>query len=305
LFACCAILIAFSAIINDVVSYGDCQTREPSVTQCGKTVLYWGKQTYIMGIINVSPDSFAGDGLGDIEAAVARARHMAAQGADIIDIGGESTRPDSMPISVNEELHRVIPVVEKVAAEVSLPLSIDTYKLEVARRALDAGANMINDVWGLKKEPKLAELAAQRGAPIVLMSNQRDVSPHHDVTFPDIISVVIADLRRAIEQALSMGMPWENIITDPGIGFGKTQEQNLELMQRLEELKILGRPILLGSSRKSVIGSVLDLPSDQRLEGTMATVAIGIAKGADIVRVHDIKEVARVCKMSDAIIRGG
>ena len=258
-----------------------------------------------MGIINVSPDSFAGDGLGDIEAAVARAKRMAAQGADIIDIGGESTRPDSKPISLDEELHRVIPVVEKVAAEVSLPLSVDTYKLEVARHALDAGANMINDVWGLKKEPKLAELAAQRGVPIILMSNQRDVSPLHDVIFSDIVSVVIAALQRAIQQSLAVGVPGENIIIDPGIGFGKTQEQNLEIMRRLEELKTLGRPILLGSSRKSVIGYVLDLPSDQRLEGTMATVAIGIAKGADIVRVHDIKEMTRICKMSDAIIRGG
>lgn len=258
-----------------------------------------------MGIINVSPDSFAGDGLEGIEAAVARAKRMAAQGADIIDIGGESTRPGSVPISVDEELHRVIPVVEKVAAEVSLPLSIDTYKLEVARHALDAGASMINDVWGLKKEPKLAELAAQKGALIVLMSNQRDVSPHHDVVFPDIVSVVIADLQRAIQQSLAMGVSWGNIIVDPGIGFGKTQEQNLELMRRLGELKVLGRPILLGSSRKSVIGYVLNLPSNQRLEGTMATVAIGILKGADVVRVHDIMEMARVCKMSDAIIRGG
>jgi dihydropteroate synthase len=276
-----------------------------SKTQCGKTVFYWGKQTYIMGIINVSPDSFAGDGLGDIEAAVARAKRMAAQGADIIDIGGESTRPDSKPISLDEELHRVIPVVEKVAAEVSLPLSVDTYKLEVARHALDAGANMINDVWGLKKEPKLAELAAQRGVPIILMSNQRDVSPLHDVIFPDIVSVAIADLQRAIQQSLAAGVPWKNIIIDPGIGFGKTQEQNLEIMRRLEELKTLGRPILLGSSRKSVIGYVLNLSPNQRLEGTMATVAIGIAKGADIVRVHDIKEMTRICKMSDAIIRGG
>lgn len=257
-----------------------------------------------MGIINVSPDSFAGDGLADVEAAVARAKYMAAQGADIIDVGGESTRPGSAPISASEELARVIPVLEKVAAEVSLPLSIDTYKLEVARQALAVGANMVNDVWGLKKEPELAELAAQRGVPIILMSNQRDVSPHHDVAFSDIVSVVIADLRRAVGQALAAGVPWENIVIDPGIGFGKTQEQNLELMQRLEELKILGRPILLGSSRKSVIGYVLGLPANERLEGTMATVAIGIAKGADIVRVHDVRETARVCKMSDAIIRG-
>ncbi|GAI05576.1 unnamed protein product [marine sediment metagenome] len=229
---------------------------------------------------------------------------MAVEGADIIDIGGESTRPGSAPISVDEELSRLIPVLERLVKEISVPLSVDTYKLEVAREALDAGVNMINDIWGLKKEPKLAELAAQREAPIILMSNQRDISPDHDVTFPDILSVLISDLQRAIQQALISGMSWENIIIDPGIGFGKTQEQNLEIIRRLEELEVLSRPVLIGTSRKSVIGRVLGLPSDQRLEGTAATVAIGIAKGADIVRVHDVKEVARVCKMSDAIIRG-
>lgn len=256
-----------------------------------------------MGIINLSPDSFAGDGLGNVELAVDRAKRMAVEGADIIDIGGESTRPGSTPISVDEELSRVIPVLERLTREISVPLSIDTYKLEVAREALDAGVNMINDIWGLRKEPKLAELLAQREAPIILMSNQRDISPDRDVTFPDIMSVLISDLRRAIQQALISGVSRENIIIDPGIGFGKTQEQNLEIIRRLEELEVLSRPVLIGTSRKSVIGRVLGLPSDQRLEGTAATVALGIAKGADIVRVHDVKEVARVCKMSDAIIR--
>jgi dihydropteroate synthase len=280
-------------------------------TRCGRSVFHWGKRTYVMGVINVSPDSFSGDGLADVEEAIARAKRLASEGADIIDIGGESTRPASTPLSPDEELRRVIPVVEKLAHETSVPLSVDTYKLEVARQALDAGANMLNDIWGLKKEPRLAELAAQKGVPIALMSNQRD-SPRHD-----IIPAVISDLKRAIEQALDAGVPWENIIVDPGIGFGKTQEQNLEILRRLEELQALGRPILLGSSRKSVIGWVLDLtpeqrlnevafipPGDQRLEGTAATIAIGIAKGADIVRVHDVKEMARVCKMSDAIMRG-
>ena len=279
-------------------------------TQCGRSVFYWGKRTYVMGVINVSPDSFSGDGLADVEEAVARAERLASEGADIIDIGGESTRPGSTPISTDEELRRVIPVVEKLAHKISVPLSVDTYKLKVARQALNAGANMINDIWGLKKEPRLAELAAQKGVPIALMSNQRD-SPGHD-----IMSAVISDLKRAIEQALDAGVPWENIIVDPGIGFGKTQEQNLEVLQRLEELQALNRPILLGSSRKSFIGWALDLtpeqrlnevafvpPGDQRLEGTAATIAIGIAKGTDIVRVHDVKEMARVCKMSDAIVR--
>jgi len=280
-------------------------------TSCGKSVFRWGKRTYVMGVINVSPDSFSGDGLADAEEAVARAKRLASEGADIIDIGGESTRPGSTPISPDEELRRVIPVVERLAHKISVPLSVDTYKLEVARQALNAGANMINDIWGLKKEPRLAELAAQKGVPIALMSNQRG-SPCHD-----IMSAVISDLKRATEQALSAGVPRENIIVDPGIGFGKTQEQNLEVLQRLEELQALGRPILLGSSRKSFIGWVLDLtpeqrssevafvpPGDQRLEGTAATIAIGITKGADIVRIHDVKEMARVCKMSDALVRG-
>ena len=265
-----------------------------------------------MGVINVSPDSFSGNGLADAEGAIARAKRLASEGADIIDIGGESTRPGSNPISTDEELRRVIPVVEKLAREISVPLSVDTYKLEVARQALNVGASMINDIWGLQKEPKLAELATRQGVPIALMSNQRGLAPCHD-----IVSAVISDLRRSIEQALCAGVPWENIIIDPGIGFGKTQEQNLEILRRLEELKALGRPVLLGSSRKSFIGWVLDLtpeqrtegvafvpPSDQRLEGTAATIAIGIAKGADIVRVHDVEEMMRVCKMSDAIIRG-
>ena len=280
-------------------------------TRCGSTTFHWGKRTYIMGVVNVSPDSFSGDGITSVEDAVARAKQLTSEGADIIDVGGESTRPGSNPISNDEELRRVIPVVKRLAQETSVPVSVDTYKLEVAHHALNAGASMINDIWGLQNEPGLAELAAQKGVPIALMSNQRD-SPCHD-----IMPAVIADLTGAIEEALIAGVPWENIIIDPGIGFGKTQQQNLEILRRLEELKALGRPILLGSSRKSFIGWVLDLtteqrsnkvafvaPGDQRLEGTAATVAIGIANGGDIVRVHDVKEMARVCKMSDAIVRG-
>jgi len=293
-------------------NHGNSKWGKLGSTQCGKNLFHWGKQTYIMGVINLSPDSFSGDGLKDIEAAVARAKQLAAEGADIIDIGGESTRPGLPSISVDEELCRVIPVLERLSNETSLPLSVDTYKLEVARHALDAGASMINDIWGLKREPRLAELAAQKKVPIVLMSNQRDSPPCHD-----IMSIIISDLQRAIKQALTLGVPWENIIIDPGIGFGKTQEQNLEILRRLEELKTLDRPILLGSSRKSVIGWVLDLspeqrsegtafipPTDHRLEGTAATLAIGIAKGADIMRVHDVKEMTLVCRVSDAIIRG-
>jgi len=280
-------------------------------TQCGRSIFHWGQRTYVMGVVNVSPDSFSGDGLADVEEAVARAKRLASEGADIIDIGGESTRPGSTPISTNEELRRVIPVVEKLAVEISVPLSVDTYKLEVARQTLNAGANMINDIWGLKKEPRLAELAAQKGVPLVLMSNQRDS------LCPDIMSAIISDLKRAIKQALDAGVPWENIIIDPGIGFGKTPEQNLEVLRCLEELQTLNRPILLASSRKfSIRGLFNSTPKQrlnevafvpkrkQRLEETAAIIAIGIAKGVDIVRVHDVKEMARVCQMSDAIVRG-
>ena len=264
-----------------------------------------------MGVINVSPDSFSGDGIAGVEEALVRARTLVDEGADIIDVGGESTRPASEPLSIGEELDRVVPVVEKLARELVVPISVDTYKLEVARQALKAGANMINDIWALKKDPVLAELAAEQGVPIVLMSNQRGSHCH------DVVSAVISDLTRAVDQALHAGVSRENIIIDPGIGFGKTQQQNLEVLRRIEELRILGRPILLGTSRKSFIGWVLDLtpeqrlkdmafvpPGDRRLEGTAATIAIGIARGVDMVRVHDVKEMGRVCRMSDAIVRG-
>jgi dihydropteroate synthase len=268
------------------------------VTRCGKTTFHWGERTYVMGIVNVSPDSFSGDGLDSVDAAVAQAQRFVTEGVDILDVGGESTRPGSSPISVDEELQRVIPVLERLIGKVKMPLSVDTYKFDIARQALDAGAEMINDIWGLKKEPRLAELAAERGTPIILMSNQRD-KPRRN-----IVSAVIEDFKRSIDLALDSGVPWENIIVDPGIGFGKTLEQNLELVRRLDELKVLGRPILLGTSRKSMIGLILDLPPEQRLEGTAASIAIGIARGADIIRVHDVKEMIRVCRMSDAIIRG-
>lgn len=251
-----------------------------------------------MGVINVSPDSFSGDGLGDIEAAVAQAQRFVTEGADILDIGGESTRPNANPISVDEELHRVIPVIERLANEVPLPLSIDTYKSEVAQRALSSGARMINDIWGLKHDPRLAELAAEWKVPIILTSNQRHTPCQ------EIIPEVISSLKRSIKLALETGVAWENIIIDPGIGFGKTLEQNLEIVCRLDELRSLDRPILVGTSRKSMIGLVLSLPADQRLEGTAATVAISIAKGADMVRVHDVYQMVRVCQMSDAIVRG-
>jgi len=266
-------------------------------TRCGSATFRWGERTYVMGVINVSPDSFSGDGLQSVVQAVAQARRFVSEGVDMIDVGGESTRPGSSPVPVDEELRRVIPAIERLSGELSVPLSIDTYKLEVARRALDAGACMINDIWGLKVEPRLAELAAERKASMILMSNQRDKPQRR------IVPAVLSDLKRSIDLALDAGVAWENIIIDPGIGFGKSLEQNLELMRRLDELKVLGRPILLGTSRKSMIGLVLGVPPEERMEGTAATMAIGISGGADIVRVHDVKEALRVARMSDAIIR--
>ncbi len=269
------------------------------MTRCGGREFRWGERTYVMGIINVTPDSFSGDGLGeDFEAALAQGRRFAAEGADILDVGGESTRPDAAPVSAEEELRRVIPVIERLAAEVSLPISVDTYRYEVAQRALSAGARMINDIWGLEHDPRLADLAAEHGVPMVLMSNQRSRK------CDDIMPEVIASLKKSMALALDRGVPPDNIIVDPGVGFGKTLEQNLEIVRRLDELKFLKRPVLIGTSRKSMIGLVLNLPPDQRLEGTAATVAISIAKGADIVRVHDVAQMIRVCRMSDAVVRG-
>jgi dihydropteroate synthase len=272
-----------------------------ATTRIGNIEFRWGERTYVMGICNLSPDSFSGDGLGsDVEAAVTQAKRFVAEEADIIDVGGESTRPSTEPTSIDDidnELRLVIPVIERLASEISVPISIDTYKSGVASRALKTGATMINDIWGLKRDPRLADLAAEAGVPIILMSNQRDAPCQN------IMTEIIADLERGITIAMKAGVPEQNIVIDPGIGFGKSFEQNLEIIRRLAELKILNKPILLGSSRKSMIGLALDLPADQRLEGTAATVAIGIANGADIVRVHDVKEMVRVCRMSDAIIR--
>jgi dihydropteroate synthase len=269
------------------------------ITRCRGKEFRWGERTYMMGIINVTHDSFSGDGLGsDVETALAQAKRFQQERADILDVGGESTRPGAIPISTDEELRRVIPVLERLSAEISVPISIDTYKSEVARRALEAGANMINDIWGLKQDPRLAELVAEKKVPLILMHNQQGTS------YQKLIPEVISSLKQSLKLALDRGVDWENLIIDPGIGFGKTLEHNLEILRRLEEFKTLGRPILLGTSRKSVIGRVLDLPPQKRMEGTAATVAIGIAKGVDIVRVHDVAQMVRVCRMSDAIIRG-
>jgi dihydropteroate synthase len=273
--------------------------RGSGTTRCGKTEFRWGERTYVMGIINLSPDSFSGDGLSDSEMAILQARNMVREGADILDVGGESTRPGAPPISVEEELKRVIHVIERLASQVNVPISIDSYKYEVVRRALDAGASIINDQWGLKKEIRLADLARERKAPIILMNNLRD----RETLNPDIMVDVLSTLRTSLEAATRQGVPPQNIIIDPGIGFVKDWQNNIAILGRLDELKVLGKPILLGPSRKSFIKMILDLPADDRVEGTAAAVAIGIAKGIDIVRVHDVKQMVRVCKVSDAIIR--
>jgi len=262
-----------------------------------------------MGIINLSPDSFSGDGVTDLEVAVAQAHRFVSQGADILDIGGESTRPGWSSVSVDEEIKRVVPVIEQLVTEVSIPISIDTYKSEVAQKALGAGATVINDQWGLKKDPQLAELAAERNSPLILMSNQRDKGGYDaklqrdTAYYQDLMGEITSSLRKSLELALELGVPRENIMLDPGIGFGKTWRQDLEILRRLEELKELGRPILIGPSRKSFIGKVLNVPADERMEGNAAVVAIGIASGADMVRVHDVEQMVKVCRMSDAILR--
>ena len=284
--------------------------NEPGVTRCGNTEFHWGQRTYVMGIINLSPESFSGDGLTDESAVLEQAYRFAEEGADILDIGGESTRPGLAAISTEQELRRVMPVIEKLAGKISIPLSIDTGKYDVAVQALDAGVNMLNDQWGLKKEPRLAELAAARGVPLVMMSNQRDKGAYdpdikRDTGYTrDIMAEVTSNLKNSLALASKLGVPAENIILDPGIGFGKTWQQDLELIRNLEKLKGLGKPLLIGPSRKSVIGMVLNLPANERLEGTAAAAAISIAHGADMVRVHDVKQMVRVCRMSDAIIRG-
>jgi len=266
--------------------------------RCRGSLFKWGERTFVMGIINLSPDSFSGDGLSSTDAAVEQAKRFVEEGADFIDVGGESTRPDSNPVTLEEEIARVVPAISRLRDEIKVPISIDSYKYEVVRQAVAAGADIINDVWGLKKDSRLACLAAERNLPIILASNQRDRPCEGD-----ILPEIIADLKRAIGMCKDVGVFRDNIIVDPGIGFGKTREQNLEIVRRLAELRVLGKPILLGTSRKSFIGLTLDLPAGERLEGTAATNAIGIANGADIIRVHDVRFMTRLARMSDAITR--
>jgi dihydropteroate synthase len=275
----------------------------PQPLEIGGRSFAWGTRTFVMGIINVTPDSFSGDGLltggaDPVAAAVAQAQRMADEGADLLDIGGQSTRPGHAQLSVEAEMARAIPVVAAVRRALpDMPLSIDTTSARVAEAALDAGAQLINDVWGTAAEPELLSLAAQRATPLVLMHNRAAAR------YVNLVAEVIADLSRAIDVALAAGIAWERLIVDPGIGFGKTAQHNLALLHDLATLQVLGRPILLGTSRKSTIGKVLDLPADQRLEGTLATTALGIAAGVDIVRVHDVQPNVRLARMADAVVR--
>jgi dihydropteroate synthase len=274
----------------------------------GPRTFVWGERTYLMGVLNVSPESFAGDGVADVDAAVARARRLADEGADIIDVGGQSTRPAAGraaeagfdEIAPEEEVRRVVPVIERLVREFDVPVSVDTYKAPVARAALQAGAHLLNDIWGFRCDPALAGLCVEFGVSAVVMHNQRG-GPGAD----DPIEAAGAGLEASIAIAERAGLPRERLIGDPGFGFGWTVEQNLALLRRLGELRELGLPLLVGTSRKSTIGAVLEgAPVEERLFGTAATVALAIAAGADIVRVHDVAAMRDVVRVADAVVRG-
>jgi dihydropteroate synthase len=284
----------------------------------GDQTLTWGTRTYVMGILNITPDSFSGDGLladpAGSETAIQLAHRFVAAGVDILDVGGESTRPGSQPLEALAEKQRILPVIQQIAAELpGVLISVDTYKASVAEAALQAGARIINDVWGLRADPDLAHLAARCNAPVILMHNRSKPANaevranlggrYIGMQYNDLLADVKNELMESVNLALEAGIPGEHIILDPGIGFGKTVEQNLELLDRLAEIRQLGFPVLLGPSRKSFIGYTLDLPPDQRMEGTAAAVSVGIVRGADIVRVHDVEPMLRVVRMTDAIVR--
>ena len=289
-----------------------------SSLQIGNHIFDWGSRTYVMGILNITPDSFSGDGLlsrGDMmQQALKRAEHFIKSHADILDVGGESTRPGSEPISIAEEIERVVPVIQAISKQFpETVISVDTYKAKVAEEAFKAGAHILNDVWGLRADPGLANLVAKYKVPVILMhnrSNPASVEVRQQLgnayvgsEYVDLIEDVKRELLVSVEIAKKAGVEEGHIILDPGIGFGKTREHNLTLINRLDEIRALGYPILLGPSRKSFIGFTLDLPADERVEGTAAAVAVGITRGADIIRVHDVKEMSRVAKMTDAIVR--
>jgi dihydropteroate synthase len=272
---------------------------KPEPLQLGPHRFEWGSRTYVMGVLNVTPDSFSGDGVWPDRAAALRlAERHVADGADLLDIGGESTRPGAAPVPVEEELRRVVPLMEALASRLSIPISVDTTKAAVARAAVAAGAQIVNDISGLRHDPQMARVIATSGAAAVLMENGRGLS------YIDLLPDILTRLRQSVTLATRAGVPRERLIIDPGLGFGKRAAQSLEVIQRLGELRALGLPLLVGPSRKATIGRVLGLPVEERLEGTAAMVAVAIANGADIIRVHDVRAMARVARMTDAILRG-
>ncbi|MCU9615266.1 dihydropteroate synthase [Caldibacillus lycopersici] len=268
-----------------------------SKMKCRSYLLDFRNKTYIMGILNVTPDSFSDGGRhNEINRALSHARAMVQDGADIIDIGGESTRPGFAPVSAEEEIERIVPVVSELAKMLPVPISIDTYKAETAKQAIEAGGHIINDIWGAKKDPEIADVASEYNVPIILTHNRENMD------YQSFIRDALLDLYESITIAKKRGVRDDQIILDPGIGFAKTVEQNLEMMRNIDKVVALGYPVLLGTSRKSLIGAVLDLPVNERMEGTGATVCYGIEKGSSIIRVHDVKEMSRMAKMMDVLI---
>ncbi len=267
--------------------------------ECRGLKLELGERTLIMGILNATPDSFSDGGkFNTIESAVEQAKLMVAEGADIIDIGGESTRPGSMKVDLEEELKRVIPIIEAVSSSVNVPISIDTYKAIVAHHALQAGAHILNDIWGLKHDPEMGRVAERFGSPIILMHNREETR------YDDFVPDVIADLQACIKLAQQAGITKEQIILDPGIGFAKTIDHNIQLMSHLDQISGLGYPVVLGTSRKRFIQQTLGLPANDVVEGTAVTAVLGIMQGCDIMRVHDVRAISRVARMTDAIVKG-
>src|SRR5215472_6043115 len=264
--------------------------------EIGGARFQWGSRVYVMGIVNATPDSFSGDGVLDADAAVRQALRMVDEGADMIDVGGESTRPGHEPVSVEEELGRVLPVLRRLCPVATVPVSIDTWKPEVAEVAVAEGASIVNDVWGLQRSPGLAALAARRGTGLVLMHNQRGTAYESD-----LMDEVRASLRRSLEVALAAGVPRERVLLDPGVGFGKTALQGVEVLRRFAELAELGQPLLVGVSRKSFLERVFGLRLEDRLPGTIASVTAAVLRGADVVRVHDVAEVVRAVRVAEAL----